>query len=55
MYMYIYIYLLTTKQKTKVQAIFLNLFTICLSYKWKFVVCPFFMKKQTEVINLRTD
>jgi hypothetical protein len=29
------------KQKTEAQAIFLNLFTICASPKWKFVICPF--------------
>ncbi len=28
------------KQKMKAQAIFLNLFTVCSSCKWKFVVCP---------------
>jgi hypothetical protein len=28
-------------EKTEARAIFLNLFTVCSSCKWKFVVCPF--------------
>jgi hypothetical protein len=36
----IYIYC-CFKRKTEAQAIFLNPFTACLSYKRKFVVCPF--------------
>jgi hypothetical protein len=35
--------------------IFLYPFNICSSYKWKFVVCPFVTKKQTEAIRLQTD
>jgi hypothetical protein len=31
--------------KTEDQAIFLSLFTICLLYKQKFVVCPIFYKE----------
>ncbi len=41
-YLYIYIYICCRfKQKTAGQAIFLNSFTICSLWKWKFVVCPF--------------
>jgi hypothetical protein len=35
--------------------IFLYPFNICSSYKWKFVVCPFVTKNQTEAIRLQTD
>jgi hypothetical protein len=44
----------TSNGKTEAQAIFLNLFTICSSYKRKFVVC-LLTKKQTEVIRVQTD
>jgi hypothetical protein len=29
------------KLKTEAQEIFLNLFGVCSSWKWKFVFCPF--------------
>ncbi len=44
-----------TETGTEAQAIFLNLFTICLSYRRKFVVCPLLTKKQTEFIRLQMD
>jgi hypothetical protein len=43
------------KQKTEAQVIFLHQFTVCSSYKWKFLLVSLLMKKQTEVIPLQTD
>jgi hypothetical protein len=34
---------------------FLNPFTVCSSWKWKFVVCPLVDKETMEVIRLQTD
>ncbi len=46
---YIYIYTYATvsnrKWKTEVQAISLNLYTVCSSCKWKFFICPFVDKE----------
>ncbi len=43
------------KQKTEVQAIFLNLFTICSSCKRKIVICQFVHEQTTEFIRLQTE
>ncbi len=44
-YVFIYVYIYTAisnrKRKTEGQAIFFNPFTVCLSCKRKFVICPF--------------
>jgi hypothetical protein len=42
--MYAYIFC-RFKRKTKSQAIFLNLLTVCSSYKQKFVIFPFVFKE----------
>jgi hypothetical protein len=58
-YTYLQIYILyifaavsNGKRNMEAQAIFLNLFTVCSSCKWKFVVRPFVYE---EVISLQTD
>jgi hypothetical protein len=42
-YLYTYIFNAVSngKRKAKAKRFFLKLFTVCSSYKWKFVVCPF--------------
>jgi hypothetical protein len=37
------------------QKIFLYLFTVCSSCKWKFVICLFVHEDVNEVICLQTD
>jgi hypothetical protein len=54
-YTYIYATVLNRKQKMEAQAVFLYLFIVCSSCKWKFVICLFVDEKQTDVIHLQTD
>jgi hypothetical protein len=42
------------EQKTKAQAIFLILFTVCSTCKWKCVLC-LVDEEQTEVVCLKID
>ncbi len=37
--------MLPLKWKMEAQAIFLNLFTVCSSCKWKIIICPFVDKE----------
>ncbi len=52
-YMYTYTYTVYVycrfKWKTEAQAFFLNPFSVCSSYKWKFVVCPFIVEETTGI------
>ncbi len=45
LYFYLYAAISNGKQKTEAQTIFLNPFTVCSSWKRKFVICPFLDKE----------
>jgi hypothetical protein len=47
-HIYVYIYTDILPFQAETQAIFLNLFTVCSSCKWMFVVCPFVNEEINE-------
>ncbi len=54
MYIYIKIYAVVSnrKRKTEAQVIFLNIFTVCSSCKWKFDICPFFLQRSKRNLSV---
>jgi ribosomal protein S10 len=55
LHIHIYMYILSFQMENGSQAFFLHPFTVCSSYKWKFVLCPFADEEKTEVICLQTN